>query len=388
MNALDSLIVKVAAPCNLACTYCYEYNAGDFSWQKKPKSMAMETIERLGFRIREYASQTDCGRLRVVAHGGEPLLLGAKGLNSFFACLSAAASPVQLQFSLQTNATLITPDICAVLRRHGVLVGVSLDGGEAHNARRIDHQGRPSWDRVVSGISHLKEYAPECFGGLLCVIELAHAPEDVIDALCAFKPPQIDLLQPFTTHDALGARRADAAKAFGEWMTRALRHWLRSPQLSSTKIRVFEDALAAVITGKAATDWFGPRRSGYLIVETDGAFDLLDSLKVIGSASSSFRQTGRSVENCSLTEAALAAQAVLRQGGGDRLPAGCADCRWATVCAGGYLPGRYSAASGFDNPSVYCEGIQALLDESLSIMSDHVARRNHAVGSTAGAAHL
>ena len=387
MTTLDSLVVKVAAPCNLACTYCYEYQAGDLSWQKKPKSMGMDTIERLGFRIREYASQTSCERLRIVAHGGEPLLLGAKGLNSFFACLSAAASPVQLQFSLQTNATLISPEICEVFRRHRVLVGVSLDGGEAHNSRRVDHQGRPSWDRVVSGIAHLKKHAPECFGGLLCVIELAHSPEQVIDALCAFNPPQIDLLQPFTTHDVLGEHRAETARVFGDWMTRAMRHWLQHPEFSSTKVRVFEDALAAVITGKAATDWFGPRRAGYLIVETDGAFDLLDSLKVIGSASSAFRQTGRSVENCSLADAVLAAHSVLRHGGGDRLPAGCANCRWSAVCAGGYLPGRYSAASGFNNPSVYCEGIKELLDESLSIMSAHIARRERALGSPTGAAN-
>jgi len=347
----------------------------------------VDTIERLGFRIREFASQTGRQRLRIVAHGGEPLLLGAKGLNSFFACLSAAASPVQLQFSLQTNATLISPEICEVFRRHGVLVGVSLDGGEAHNARRIDHQGRPSWDRVVAGIAQLKEHAPECFGGLLCVIELAHPPEQIIDALCAFEPPQVDLLQPFTTHDAIGEHRAETARAFGDWMTRALRHWLRRPQFSSTRVRLFEDALAAVVTGSAATDWFGPRRAGYLVVETDGAFDLLDSLKVIGSASAAFRQTGRSVENCSLVDAVRSAQSVLRSGGGDRLPTGCGDCRWSKVCAGGYLPGRYSAASGFDNPSVYCEGIQALLDESHSIMSAHIARREHATGRLDGATH-
>ena len=38
----NTLIVKFASPCNLNCTYCYEYNTGDDSWKKKPKFISLK----------------------------------------------------------------------------------------------------------------------------------------------------------------------------------------------------------------------------------------------------------------------------------------------------------------------------------------------------------
>lgn len=74
--ALDTLIVKFAAPCNLACTYCYEYSSGDETWRTKPKFLSQETARQIGALIRAYTSKHDLSAFKVVAHGGEPLLMG------------------------------------------------------------------------------------------------------------------------------------------------------------------------------------------------------------------------------------------------------------------------------------------------------------------------
>ena len=42
------------------------------------------------------------------------------------------------------------------------------------------------------------------------------------------------------------------------------------------------------------------------------------------------------------------------------IPTGCRDCRWRDMCRGGDLENRFSAASGFDNPSVYCGAYKGL----------------------------
>ncbi|MBM3276443.1 MAG: FxsB family radical SAM/SPASM domain protein, partial [Candidatus Sericytochromatia bacterium] len=63
---IDTIVLKTAAPCNLACTYCYEYQAGDNSWKTMPKHVDVATAERLGSRICEYATGHGLKRFQVM----------------------------------------------------------------------------------------------------------------------------------------------------------------------------------------------------------------------------------------------------------------------------------------------------------------------------------
>jgi uncharacterized protein len=367
---LDTLIVKFAAPCNLACTYCYEYASGDQTWRTKPKFLSPEIAQKTGVRIREYAKEHGVESFKLVAHGGEPLLLGPQRLDCLFRTLRESAFPAKLQLSVQTNCTLMNKEFCEVFKSNGVLVGVSLDGGnEKHNELRIDHGRKPAWDKIVAGLNVLRASAPECYGGVLCVINTDHDPREVIDGLMSFDPPMIDLLQPFTSLDAAGSKRQEIATRFGAWMVAALHHWLEHYSHKATKIRYFEDALKASVTGLPTTDWFGPRTISYLVVETDGKIDLLDQLKAVGAGSAPYRSLDRSIWDTDFASAAQFAQQLIAAHSGDQLPEDCEGCRWSMVCGAGHLPSRFSAARGFNNRSTYCEGIQMVLDESKRLMA-------------------
>ena len=366
---LDTLIVKFAAPCNLACTYCYEYSSGDETWRTKPKFLSQETARQIGALIRAYTSKHDLSAFKVVAHGGEPLLMGAQRLDETFKTIRQAAHPANVKFSLQTNCTLIDENFCRVFRENGVVIGASLDGGtRMHNSLRIDHGKRSAWDKISAGLEVLRLNCPDNYGGLLCVVNTDHDPHEVIDGLMAFNPPMIDLLQPFMSLDSAGNDRKRIAAAFGEWMVSALHHWLDKHGHTRTKIRYFEDALRASVTGRPTTDWFGPRMISYLVIETDGKIDVLDQLKAVGAASSACRALERSVWDCDFDEALKAATALVSERLGNLLPDECLGCRWADVCGAGHLPSRFSQARGFNNRSTYCEGIQMVLDECRLLM--------------------
>jgi uncharacterized protein len=45
----------------------------------------------------------------------------------------------------------------------------------------------------------------------------------------------------------------------------------------------------------------------------------------------------------------------------ERLCAVCEACPVKEICAGGYLPHRFSRTNRFDNPSVYCDDLKALI---------------------------
>ena len=72
----SSYIVKIVSPCNLNCSYCYEYNSKDDSWKKKPKIMSEEVAEKLAERILEHSLGSKNTIVPIIFHGGEPLMAG------------------------------------------------------------------------------------------------------------------------------------------------------------------------------------------------------------------------------------------------------------------------------------------------------------------------
>ncbi len=233
---LDTIILKCAAPCNLRCTYCYEYSTGDDTWRGKPAFLGGGVARQLGERIAEYLDGKADQAINVVAHGGEPLLMGAALLDSTFEEISDAAGAGRVKFGLQTNGVLLTEEVCDVIRRWEVKVGVSLDGSPEHNERRVDHSGRASHSEAIAGIELLRQYCPQNFGGLLCVVDFERDPESVLGFLLNLKPRSIDLLQPFVTHDTLEATEGQLVERFGDWMVRAARFWLERPEYHHVKI--------------------------------------------------------------------------------------------------------------------------------------------------------
>ena len=365
---ISTLVLKVAAPCNLACTYCYEYKSGDESWKAMPKHIDIRTVEKLGERIREYALSKGLTRLEVMLHGGEPLLLGPTKFSKVVTALRECAAPVDVRIGLQTNAVLVTNQFVDLFREHQIRVGVSLDGDALQNRNRVDLSGQPSFERALAGYRRIQAGCPELLTGILTVIDLANSPRETIRFLCSLKPRQLDLLLPFVTHEGLGSERGVWASSLDDWLKAAFNEWFYNSANNIVKIRIFEDVMQAVLTRRAKTDWFGPRRLSYLVVATNGHIDTLDHLKVIGVDSARFRGTEANVFDHTLAESEEFADQMLGRFGATQLPNACKECELSDVCAGGYLPHRYSAASLFDNPSVACIAIKGLFSRSLPIV--------------------
>lgn len=73
-------VLKVHQRCNLACTYCYVYESPDRSWQTRPRIMSDEVWAAASARIAQHAATHALSGVRVILHGGEPLLAGAANL--------------------------------------------------------------------------------------------------------------------------------------------------------------------------------------------------------------------------------------------------------------------------------------------------------------------
>jgi uncharacterized protein len=149
------------------------------------------------------------------------------------------------------------------------------------------------------------------------------------------------------------------------WLKRAFDTWLdRHPSLP---VRSFEALLDAIMGLPSGTDAFGFGDVSLISIETDGTYHDLDVLKVVGNGT----QLGGGVLGTSIAEAAGSVQleAHRRLLAKPGLCATCQTCPVSDICGGGAVPHRWSEA-GFDNPTVYCQEMTALIAHAQSRLSE------------------
>ena len=114
------MIIKLTNACNLACTYCY-----DFEEIERAQSLKAE----LAIWAISQAMDICEGRLQVIFHGGEPMLMWnliEQTVQEGEAL--AARSGVKLRFVGQTNMTRLNDRIVEFPTKHNISWGISLDG--------------------------------------------------------------------------------------------------------------------------------------------------------------------------------------------------------------------------------------------------------------------
>ncbi|NBX32769.1 MAG: hypothetical protein EBR07_08560, partial [Planctomycetes bacterium] len=137
--------------------------------------------------------------------------------------------------------------------------------------------------------------------------------------------------------------------------------------LAGTRITVLAEAVRAVITERSTSEWFASLPPGYIVIATDGAYEGLDTLKVVGSAG---RVLGMSVGSHSIDDA-LEHPYIRMRANGPQLPTDCGGCAIAPWCSGGYYPSRYGRGRGFDNPTIYCEDMKVLFRHVAMAVASH-----------------
>jgi uncharacterized protein len=147
------LLVLQGTPfCNIDCDYCYLPERTD------TRRMALDTVRCAARRLRDDGLAGP--ELTVVWHAGEPLVLPrAFYADAFEAVAEELGSATAVTHAMQTNATRIDDDWCRFFRRHGVAVGVSVDGpAHLHDAHRRTRRGRGTHAAVVQGMRRLRAH--------------------------------------------------------------------------------------------------------------------------------------------------------------------------------------------------------------------------------------
>lgn len=145
----ELVVIENYGSCNLRCAYCFP----EHMWARRGHQSVISEEAYRGI-LELTCSATTAETVHVRFAGGEPLLAGREWLEAAIATGReiAAHHGRGIAFSLQTNATRLTPEVARFLVAEDVDVGISLDGGA-----EINEQTRGETEATLRGFHALAE---------------------------------------------------------------------------------------------------------------------------------------------------------------------------------------------------------------------------------------
>jgi uncharacterized protein len=212
---LELLVLQPTPFCNINCSYCYLPD------RQSTRRMSLETLDRTFAWV--FASGLVRGEFTLLWHAGEPTVVPIDFYEAAIRVLVKHNRPgVPVYQSFQTNATLLDEAWCDFIHRHGIHLGVSVDGPTyLHDSCRRTRQGKGTLQGVLAGIHLLHEHhIPFHVITVLTADSLSYADE-LFDFYREHKITQVcfnveEIEGPNTSSSLVGAANAERFRHFLE----------------------------------------------------------------------------------------------------------------------------------------------------------------------------
>jgi uncharacterized protein len=157
--AFHLLAKPTGATCNLDCAYCF-FLSKEMLYPGSRFRMADAMLETY---IQQLLAAHQTPQVQVAWQGGEPTLMGLDFFQRSIELVERYRKPgTTVEYTIQTNGTLIDDSWAAFFKQHNFLVGISIDGPQAmHDAYRVDKGGAPTFDKVMRGLGFLQKHGVE-----------------------------------------------------------------------------------------------------------------------------------------------------------------------------------------------------------------------------------
>ncbi|CUS06130.1 Anaerobic sulfatase-maturating enzyme [Candidatus Promineifilum breve] len=216
------LVKPTGATCNLDCAYCF-FLSKEMLYPGSRFRMADDLLETY---IRQLIESHQTNEVTIAWQGGEPTLMGLPFFRRAVELAEQYRRPgMTIEYTMQTNGTLLNDEWGAFLAANNFLMGISIDGPrEFHDHYRYDKGGGPTFDRVMRGLDVLKRHKVEW--NVLCTLHRHNAdrPLEIYrffrDELGAQFMQFIPIVERLTAEQA--AATANLAEPWRSWRDRPL----------------------------------------------------------------------------------------------------------------------------------------------------------------------
>ncbi|MFO1220452.1 MAG: radical SAM protein [Burkholderiaceae bacterium] len=365
-------ILKVAEICNIDCDYCYYYNIGDESWREYPPYMDDETMQLIIRRLRELAQTHKVDVFRLVLHGGEPMMAKVDRLTSFVTrAREQLAELATVQFAIQTNGTILSPEWLSFFETNRITVGVSIDGpAEAHDQHRRTKQGKPTHKAVETFLSTCGSLAEKKrlhrLGTITVIDRALDVPRTVAYLQCQPGLSGMSFVMPDNEVNNILFNRATAVEYASTlidiYNANVLERRIRNKEVLKfmSKLQPGNDEPKGV---EGEIEYVG------VTIQSNALMKVNEELIATGSWRKSFPSADLRITAVVSYLQSSAFSEYLRYT--DRLPSKCEGCKWANVCRGGSMQERRNPTNGFNERSVFCESYQQLYDYMFADLVRH-----------------
>jgi uncharacterized protein len=378
------------AACNLDCKYCF-FLSKEALYPGQRSRMDAETLDSY---IRQLLAAQEGPEINVAWQGGEPTLMGLDFFESAVACVKRHAEPGQkVQHTIQTNGVLVDDAWAAFFKRHGFLVGLSVDGPKPmHDAYRVNKGGTGTFDRVMRGFETLRRHQVDV--NILCTIHAANGDHplevyrffrDELRAEFIQFIPIVERATPellplanqgwgerpgaerplYTQAGSLVTDRSVGAEQFGRFMIAVFDEWQRR-DVGKVFVQTFDAALGSWL-GRYSLCIFAPTCGNALALEHNG--DVYSCDHYVEPA----HRLGNIKETPLIRLVASDRQAKFGQDKRDTLPAYCRACDVRFACNGECPRNRFTRApDGEPELNYLCAGYRLFfrhIDRPMRIMA-------------------
>ncbi|MBR2868605.1 MAG: SPASM domain-containing protein [Clostridia bacterium] len=264
MRRMTALVKPASSLCNLKCNYCFYCDEAENRTGGTGTVMTEETAANLIKNVFEFCGENS--DISFMFQGGEPLLAGLDFFKRFVHTANTLKDKkTHINYSLQTNGTLIDGDFCRFFKENNFLIGVSIDGDEAiHNLNRCD-----SFEKAINGVSLLREYGVD-----FNILSVITAKTDAAKLFEFYKENGFRDVQPIYCLDPLNGEKNDFsldAKSFARFQKRFFNLWFAEISRGERfYVRDFDNLLSLLTNGVAEQCGATGRCNAQLVVEADG----------------------------------------------------------------------------------------------------------------------
>ncbi len=153
---LNRLEIAISDACNLRCPHCMHFNNNDVpsasSAQNISHTSVMLAIEAFLSALPKGFADT----VRVHFGNGEPLINWSAVVYAVDYC--EERKPFKFRYAINSNLTLMTPEMAEFIADHDFKVSTSLDGiKDVNDRQRKSLGGKGSFDRTIAGMRMLRD---------------------------------------------------------------------------------------------------------------------------------------------------------------------------------------------------------------------------------------
>lgn len=360
MKNLNLLIKPASSSCNLRCRYCFYYDVADNREVKNYGIMNDDTLENMVKKVFDDVEYS----ANFAFQGGEPTMAGIEFFEKFHKFVEKYnTKKIIVNFSLQTNGTLLNKKWLELFKKHNYLIGLSLDGNkEMHDTFRIDAKGEGTFSRVLKAAKMMKKAEVEF--NILCVVNKLIAQNGKL-VYNFFKNNGFRYYQFIPCLDSLSCSEEKdytlTSEDYGKFLDETFNLWYED-MMSGKRISVRHfDNYTKILLGEEpeACDMVGHCNMN-AVLESDGSmypcdFYVLDEFKVGNINESSFGELFKSEAEMRFLRTSLAVDEK------------CKVCRYFKICRGGCRRHKELTAEGnYENR--FCESYKYFFEKNIDKM--------------------